>query len=110
MALTNHLCVVVFVTGQHYLQRITGSTQTIHLFVQRNDLVVQGRDQFLLGLYILSDELQLVHRGTLVFLGLLEHFVRMLNLLLQFLLFLLQVLHIVRSLKWTKHKAQRTKD
>ena len=110
MTLTNHLRVVVFVAGQHYLQRITGSSQTIHLIVQRNDLVVQRCDQFLLGLYILSDELQLVHRSTLVFLGLLKHLVRVLNLLLQFLLFLLQVLHIVRSLKWTKHKAQRTKD
>ena len=64
-----------------------------HLAIQGRNLIIQRVDEFLLRLDVLPDELQLIHRRRLIFLGLLEHLIRLLDFLLQLLLLLLQILH-----------------
>ena len=80
---------------QHTLQRIAGIAQLLHLMIERDNLIIQGADELFLVLDVLTDQLQLVHGCALIFLGLFEHFVGLLDLRLQFLLFFLQILHAV---------------
>ena len=82
---------------QYNLQRVAGGGELLHLAVERCDLAVQRADELSLRLDIPVEQLQFVHRSTLVPLGLLEHLVGLLNLLLKLPLFLLQILHAIRS-------------
>ncbi len=90
VTLAHHTGIVGFVGFEVGLQRITRSAQAAHLPVEGVYLIAERVYQLLLCTDVLAEQLQLVERRGLVFLGLLQHFVGLLYLLLQVLLFLLQ--------------------
>ena len=88
------------------LQRVATAAELDHLTIERNNLIVERRDQPPLVLDVLIQQIQLIQRSALVALGLTEHFVRLLNLLLQSLLFLLQILDAF-GMNRTEEESQR---
>ena len=90
MALAYELGIVGLKTCQFTLQFATPFGVGGYLLVQGVDLLTDDRDELLLRLDVLIQERELVHRGLLVLLGLLDHLVGIADLLLQVGAFLLQ--------------------